>query len=78
MGTKILKQEKGRYALLEHERRFYVSVVCGTSARYVLNIPLTPGQARDALHDSSLLWRLVGGIAFAPARYAGQHVELGA
>ncbi len=77
MSTKVLRQETERYALLEHEGRFYVSVVCGTSAKYVLNIPITPVQARNGLHDSSLLWRLVGGIAFAPARYAGQHVELG-
>lgn len=77
MDAKILKQEGGRYALIEKEGRYYASVVCGTAARYVLNIPLTEGQIHDAINDDSLLERLVGEIAFAPGRYASQHVELG-
>ncbi len=77
MKTKVLKHEAGKYALLEQGGRYYAGVVCGTSAKYVLNIPITAGQARDAIRDESLLERLVGEIAFAPARYAAQHVQLG-
>lgn len=76
MKPEVIKQEEGRYALLKSEGRYFASVVCGTSASYVLNVPITAEQAGEVMQDDLLLDQLVGEIAFAPKRYLGQHVPL--
>jgi hypothetical protein len=76
MTPEIIKEEAGRYALIKKDERYYASVLCGTSAMYTLNIPITSDQAREVLGNESLLDQLVGEIAFAPNRYLSQHVDL--
>ncbi len=76
MTPEILKREAGRYALLKIGERYFARVECGSAARYVLNIPITPEQAAAVMDDDDLLDQLVGSVAFAPDRYAGQHVPL--
>jgi hypothetical protein len=75
MKPEILKLEAGRYALLKINDRYYASVVCGSSAGYTLNIPITSEQVSDVMEDDQLLDELVGEIAFAPKRYLAQHVS---
>lgn len=76
MKPEIMKHEAGRYALLKIDDRYYASVVCGSSAGYTLNVPITAEQASDVMDDDELLDQLVGEIAFAPKRYMAQHVNL--
>ncbi|MCE2870961.1 MAG: hypothetical protein LW714_06060 [Oxalobacteraceae bacterium] len=75
MRPEIVKYEAGRYALLKINDHFYASVVCGSSAGYTLNIPITVEQADDVMNDDALLEQLVSEIAFAPKRYLAQHVN---
>jgi hypothetical protein len=75
MKTEILSQDAGRYALVKRGDRYYASVLCGSSATYFLNIPITSEQAHDSMNDESLLEQLIGEIAFAPKRYLAQHVD---
>ncbi len=70
-----MKHEAGRYALLKIDNRYYASVVCGSSAGYTLNIPITAEQVSDVMEDDQLLDQLVGEISFAPKRYLAQHVN---
>jgi hypothetical protein len=76
MRPEVIKQEDGKFALLKQGQHYYASVVCGTAARYVLNIPITAEQADEVISDDQLLDQLVGEIAYAPTRYLGQHVAL--
>ena len=76
MQAEILKQEPGRYALVKSGDRYFASVACGSSARYVLNVPISQEQARRVIGDPVLLDQLVGSIEMAPTRYLGQHVPL--
>jgi hypothetical protein len=75
MKPEIMKYEADRYALLKIDNRYYASVVCGSSAKYTLNIPITSEQVSDVMEDDQLLDQLVGEIAFAPKRYLAQHVN---
>jgi hypothetical protein len=75
MRPEIVKYEAGRYALLKIDDRFYASVVCGSSAGYTLNIPITVEQVDDVMNDEALLEQLVSEIAFAPKRYLAQHIN---
>ena len=76
MTIEIIKQESGRYSLVKKDDHYYACVVCGSSAAYTLNIPITMEQAKEALDDEDLLSELVGEIAFAPNRYITQHVNI--
>ncbi len=76
MTTEIIKEEPGRYALVKKDNRYYASVVCGTSAMYTLNIPITVEQAQEVSSDDGLLDQLIGEITFAPKRFLSQHVDL--
>ena len=76
MTSEIIKEEPGRYALVKKDNRYYASVVCGTSAMYTLNIPITAEQVQEVSSDDGLLDQLIGEIAFAPKRYLSQHVDL--
>jgi hypothetical protein len=67
---KVLAEEPWSWMLVEHEHTLLLSVVCGDSTRYVLNLRLTPAEAA-AFHGrgNAFLAGLARDVALQPEKY---------
>ncbi len=72
----ILKQQPWSYTLYDSDIGPVLSVVCGGTGMFELNIPLTPEEFAQVSGDEDATMALVRAITDAPDRYAARSIAI--
>ena len=76
MKSVKVRDKAWAYTLFELEGTYVLSVLCGSSAMYFLNIPLTKAESERALSDGAFLDELAKQITTDPHSFAPRSIQL--
>lgn len=76
MAITKITESPWNYILYCTDNRYILSVVCGTSALYELNIPLSADETTLSLSDPSYLDCLAAEIRSNPHVYSPRSIEM--
>jgi hypothetical protein len=76
VAVRKIKMKPWEYILFRTQDGYLLSVTCGTSGMYQLNIPLTKEEEGQCLASDSAIDELAAKIRYEPSRYAERKVEI--
>jgi len=76
MRLKQIAEKKWVYTLYQSDDGYILSVLCGSSAMYQLNIPLSKNESDKAIGDADYLNELVKDIQQHPKKYASRSIKI--